>query len=76
MLNIFKIYLNLVKMERSRSNSRSNTKNSEKRQIVLLSFVILPKFTKMGRGIIYQSKLQCIGFNYFKLKIEYIVFPW
>ena len=43
-----------------------NTKNSEKRQSVLLSFVILPKFTKIGRGIINQSKLQCIGFNYFK----------
>ena len=51
---------------KSRSNSRSNTKNSEKRQIVLLSFVILPKSAIMGRGIIYQRKLQCIGFNYFK----------
>ena len=38
----------------------------QKRQIAILSFVILPKFTKMGRGIIYQSKQQSIGFNYFK----------
>ena len=37
----------------------------QKRQIALLSFVILPKFTKIGRGIIY-SKQQSIGFNYFK----------
>ena len=36
----------------------------QKRQIALLSFVILPKFTEMGRNIINQSKLQCIGFNY------------
>ena len=65
-LNFFKIHLNVVSMESSMSNSRPNTKNSEKRQIVLLHFIILPNFTKMGRGIIYQSKLQCIGFNYFK----------
>ena len=65
-LNFFKIPLNVVSMERSRSNSRSNMKNSAKRQIALLSFVILPKFTKMGRIIMHQSKLQCIGFNYAK----------
>ena len=29
-LNFFKIHLNVVSMERSRSNSRSNTENSEK----------------------------------------------
>ena len=38
----------------------------QKRLIALLYFVILPKFSKMGRSIIYQSKLFCIGFNYFK----------
>ena len=38
----------------------------QKRLIALLSFVIFPKFSKMGRSNIYQSKLQCIGFNYFK----------
>ena len=52
-LNFFKIPLNVVSMARSRSNSRSNMKNGEKRQIALLSFVILPKFTEMGRIIIY-----------------------
>ena len=41
-------------------------KKCKKRQIALLSFVILPKFTKIRRGIIYQSEQQCIGFNYFK----------
>ena len=61
-LNFFKIPLNVVSMERSRSNMR----NSAKRQIALLSFVILPKFTEMRRLIINQSKLQCIGFNYVK----------
>ena len=65
-LNFLKILLNVVSMERSRSNSRSNMKNSAKRQIALLSFVILPKFTEMGRIIINQSKLQCIGFIYVK----------
>ena len=65
-LNFFKILLNVVSVERSRSNSRSNMKNSAKRQIALLSFVILPKFTEMGRIIIHHSKLQCIGFNYVK----------
>ena len=65
-LNFFKIHLNGASLESSRSNSRSNMKNSEKRQIALLSFVILPNFTEVGRGIIYQSKLHCIGFNYFK----------
>ena len=38
----------------------------QKRQIALLYFVILPKFTEMGRGIIYQNKQKRIGFNYFK----------
>ena len=56
-LNFLKIPLNVVSMERSRSNSRSNTKNSAKRQIALLPFVILPKFAEMGRIIIHQSKL-------------------
>ena len=65
-LNFFKIHLNGVSIESSRSNSRSNMKIGEKRQIALLSFVILPKFTDVGRGIINQSNLQCIGFNYFK----------
>ena len=65
-LNFFKIPLNVVSMERSRLNSRSNMKNSAKRQIALLSLVILPKFTEMGRIIIQHSKLQCIGFNYVK----------
>ena len=60
------IPLNVVSIERSRSNSRSNTKNSEKMLIAQLSFDILPKFTKMERRIIYQPKLQCIGFKYFK----------
>ena len=66
MFEHFQIHLNVDSMERSRSNSRSNTKNSQKRQIAILSFIILPNFPKMGRGIIYQSKLQCIGLNYFK----------
>ena len=65
-LNFFKITLNVGSMERSRSNSRSNTKNSAKKAKCLISVVILPKFTKMGRGFIYQSKLQCICFNYFE----------
>ena len=65
-LNFLKIPLNVVSMERSRSNSRPNTKNSAKKQIALLAYVILPKFTEMGRIIIHQSKLQCIGFNYVK----------
>ena len=65
-MNFFKISLNMVSMESSRSNSRSNMKKVQKRQIALLSFVILPKFTEMGRIIISQSKLQCIGFNYVK----------
>ena len=65
-LNFLKIPLNVVSMERSRSNSRSNMKNSAKRQIALLSFIILPKFTEMGRIIINQSKLQCIDFIYVK----------
>ena len=51
-------------------------KNSAKKQIALLAFVILPKFTEMGRIIIHQSKLQCIGLNYVKLKFVYVVFPW
>ena len=58
--------LNVVSIERSRSNSRSNTKKSEKMLIAQLSFDILRKFTKMERSIIYQRKLQCIGFKYFK----------
>ena len=41
----------------------------QKRQFALLSFVISPKFTRMGRVILHQSKLQCIGFNYFKLEM-------
>ena len=57
------ILLNVVSVKRSRSNSRSNTKNSEKRLMALLYFVILPKITKMGRDFIYQSRLQCIGFD-------------
>ena len=28
--------------------------------------LVLQKFTETGRIIIHQSKLQCIGFNYFK----------
>ena len=36
------IHLNFDSIERSRSNSRSNTKNSDKKLIVLLTFVILP----------------------------------
>ena len=46
----------------------------QKRQIVLLSFVISPKFTKIWRGIIYQSKLQCIGFVYLKKKLNMLCF--
>ena len=41
-------------------------KYCKKRQIDLLSFIILPKFTEMGSIIMHQSKLQCIGFNYVK----------
>ena len=41
-------------------------KIAQKRQIALVSFIILPKCSKMGRGTIYQSKLQYIGFNEFK----------
>ena len=48
------IPLNVVSMERSMSNSTSNTKILPKRLIALMSFVIFPKFTKMGRIIIYQ----------------------
>ena len=48
--------------------------NSAKRQIALLSFVILPKFAEMGRIIMHQRKLQCIGFNY-QIKNDYVVFP-
>ena len=51
------IALNVVSMEKP----RSNTKNSAKRLIALLYFVILPKFTQIGRIIIHQRKLQCIG---------------
>ena len=43
-----------------------NMKNSAKRQIALLSFFILPKFTEMKKIIMHQSKQQCIGFNYVK----------
>ena len=38
-------------------------KIAQKMQIALLSFVILAKCSKMERGIIYQNKLQYIGFN-------------
>ena len=38
----------------------------QERQIALLAFVILLKFSEMGRIIIHQSKLQCIGLNYVK----------
>ena len=48
----------------------------QKRQIALLSFVIVPNFTEMGRIIMHQSKLQCIGFNYVEWKFDYVVFPW
>ena len=65
-LDFFKIPLNVVSKERSRSNSRSNMKKVQKRQIALLSFVILPKFTEMEIIIMHQSKLQCICSNYVK----------
>ena len=74
-LRFFKIHLNVVSKERSWSNSMSNMKNSGKRQIALLSFVILQKFAEMGRIIMHQRKLQCIGFNY-QIKFDYVVFPW
>ena len=41
-------------------------KNSAKKANCPIIVFVLPKFTKMGRIIIHQSKLQCIGFNYFK----------
>ena len=65
-LNFFKIPLNVVSMERSRSNSRSNMKNSAKKANCPTIFCFLPKFTEKGRIIMHQSKLQCIGFNYAK----------
>ena len=39
----------------------------QKREIALLSFAILPKFTKMGLGIKYQSKLP----NMYRLQLFY-----
>ena len=47
-----------------------------KRLIALLSFVILPKFTKVGISIIYQGRLQCIGFYSFECKLNSVLFPW
>ena len=46
----------------------------QKRQIALIFFVILPNFTKMRSIITHQSKLQCIGFNYFKCEFDYVCF--
>ena len=33
-------------------------------------------FTEMGYSVIYQNKLQCIGFNYLILKPNLILLPW
>ena len=68
------IPLYMDSMERSRSNSRSNTKNSAKKANCPIIFFILPKFTKMGRIIIQQSKLQCIGSNYFNENLTMLCF--
>ena len=45
-LNFIKIPLNVVSMERSRSNSRSNTKNSAKKANCHIIFCYFTKFYK------------------------------
>ena len=73
-VNFFMVTLNVVSIEKSRSNSRSITKNSAKKLIAILYFVILPKFTKMERIIIHQSKLECKGFNYSNKNLKMLCF--
>ena len=50
-------------MERSRSNSKSNMKNIERRQIVLLSFNILPKWEEVLYTKVNYSVLASIISN-------------
>ena len=57
------IHLNIVSISRSRSNSMSNTKDSEKSAYFILFFCYCIKGNLNGKKFLKQSKQECIGFE-------------
>ena len=62
-LNFLMIHLNMVSISWSRSNSRSNTKNSEKKCSFHNFLLLLYQVHLNGKNFLKQSKLEYIGFK-------------